>query len=186
MATGRVSFPLTGSVRVRGRRRQVVSERHALPVTAQQRAPEPTVESIHSSCLSCVGVSIAPRARVCSNPRPAYCRPGHPGPVAGWVGLGVRFPVEAFVRALELPDQHQVVLRAERGLSLSYEVECDWLRGRRFPVAVGPGRFERLRATGARASRYPFVNRHSFRRVLAPPSSAPGSAPQPSSRCSRR
>lgn len=50
----------------------------------------------------------------------------------GTIGLGVLFAPKAFVRATDTVDEHQVVLRAERGKPLRYAIQGDWLRGRRF------------------------------------------------------
>ena len=53
-------------------------------------------------------------------------------PTIGWIGLGVVYPKSLVVRAEDLPDQHQVVLKAERGKPLTYHIQGTWLKGRRF------------------------------------------------------
>jgi len=51
----------------------------------------------------------------------------------GTIGMGVIFPRDAFVRCTDRPDYHEAVVRIEKGTPLTYCIQGDWLRGRRFP-----------------------------------------------------
>jgi len=53
----------------------------------------------------------------------------------GTVGLGIVFPPARFLRVGESPSVNQIVISIERGVPLTYHVQGDWVRGRRFPVA---------------------------------------------------
>ncbi len=53
-------------------------------------------------------------------------------PKIGRVGLGVVFPPKLYLNYADLPDQHQVILKAATGQPVTYYIRCDWLRGRRF------------------------------------------------------
>ncbi len=52
--------------------------------------------------------------------------------VIGEIGMGLLFPPERYLRCADDEDEHQVVLRIERGEALRYYIQGDWLRGRRF------------------------------------------------------
>jgi hypothetical protein len=58
---------------------------------------------------------------------------GYQEPAIGTIGLGVVFPASRFLRVADLPDQHQVVLKIEKGAPIVYHIQGDWLNGRRFP-----------------------------------------------------
>lgn len=53
-------------------------------------------------------------------------------PAIGWVGLGVVYPKSLAVRTEDLPEEHQVVLKAAYGKPLTYHIQGTWLKGRRF------------------------------------------------------
>ncbi|MDD4427814.1 MAG: DUF4861 family protein [Paludibacter sp.] len=57
---------------------------------------------------------------------------GFQDPAIGWIGLGIIFPTENFVRFDEQPAEHLVVLRCETGVPLVYHIRTDWLRGHQF------------------------------------------------------
>lgn len=51
----------------------------------------------------------------------------------GWIGLGIVFPPGRFLRFLDTPDEHQVILAIEQDETVRYHIQGDWLRGRTFP-----------------------------------------------------
>ncbi len=53
-------------------------------------------------------------------------------PAIGWIGLGVVFPKLRLLRAEDVPEEHRVILKAERGAPLTYHIQATWLKGRRF------------------------------------------------------
>ncbi len=53
-------------------------------------------------------------------------------PAIGWIGLGVVYPRLLMLRTEDLPDEHRVILRAERGEPLTWHIQSTWLKGRRF------------------------------------------------------
>jgi hypothetical protein len=53
----------------------------------------------------------------------------------GMIGMGIVFPPTRFLRLGESPGANEVVIAIERGAPLTYHVQGDWVRGRRFPVA---------------------------------------------------
>jgi hypothetical protein len=53
----------------------------------------------------------------------------------GTIGMGIVYPPARFLRVGDSPGVNQVVLSIERGVPLTYHVQGDWVRGRRFPVA---------------------------------------------------
>ncbi len=53
----------------------------------------------------------------------------------GTVGMGIVFPPARFIRVGESPSANQVVISVERDVPVTYHVQGDWVRGRRFPVA---------------------------------------------------
>lgn len=57
---------------------------------------------------------------------------GIQNPAIGWIGLGVIYPKSLMVRTEDLPNQRQVVLKAEHGKPLTYHIQATWLKGRRF------------------------------------------------------
>ena len=58
---------------------------------------------------------------------------GVQGQDIGWVGLGIVFPPQRFLRVTDSEAEHQVILAAETGEPLRYHIQGDWLRGRTFP-----------------------------------------------------
>ena len=54
-------------------------------------------------------------------------------PAIGPVSIAVIFPRTAYLRYAALREEHQVILRIERGAPLEYAIAGDWLNGRRFP-----------------------------------------------------
>ena len=59
-------------------------------------------------------------------------------PGISWIGTGVIFPAERFVRIDDQPEEHRVVLRAEPGEPIHYAIQADWLNGRQYPVQPSP------------------------------------------------
>lgn len=57
---------------------------------------------------------------------------GFQDPAIGWIGLGVVFPADHFVRFDDQQTEHQVILRFEPGLPVKYYIRADWLRGHQF------------------------------------------------------
>ncbi|MEW6237933.1 MAG: DUF4861 family protein [Candidatus Omnitrophota bacterium] len=71
-------------------------------------------------------------------------------PVIGTIGMGIVFPKNRFLRIQTTPDENQAVLQAERGKTLRYHIQCDWLRGRRFDRCPSAGDWlNELRALAA-------------------------------------
>jgi len=50
----------------------------------------------------------------------------------GWIGTGIIYPSERFLRVDNQPEEHRVVLRCERTKPMVYHIQSDWLRGHRF------------------------------------------------------
>lgn len=78
----------------------------------------------------------------------AYAMDTEAGVLASWgmqdttigtIGLGVVFPRREFQRFVDLPDQHQVVVRLVKDAPVVYHIQGDWLNGRRFPRCPGLG-----------------------------------------------
>jgi hypothetical protein len=57
---------------------------------------------------------------------------GFQNPEIGWIGLGVIFPPNRFVKLDEQPNEHRIVLRYEKGKPLTYHIQSRWLKGIRF------------------------------------------------------
>jgi hypothetical protein len=57
---------------------------------------------------------------------------GFQNPEIGWIGLGVIFPSNRFVKLDEQPNEHRVVLRYEKDKPLRYHIQSKWLKGIRF------------------------------------------------------
>ena len=57
---------------------------------------------------------------------------GFQNPEIGWIGLGVIFPPNRFVKLDEQPNEHRIVLRYEKGKPLTYRIQSRWLKGIRF------------------------------------------------------
>jgi len=74
-------------------------------------------------------------------------------PAIGTVGLGVVFSRQAFVRCIDQPEEHQVVVAVEPNHPVTYHIHCDWLRGRRFPCCPAASNWlDTLRETARRAA----------------------------------
>lgn len=57
---------------------------------------------------------------------------GFQNPEIGWIGLGVKFPSNRFVRLDEQTNEHRVVLQYESGKPFVYYIQSRWLKGLRF------------------------------------------------------
>lgn len=76
---------------------------------------------------------------------------GSQTPVIGTIGMGIVFPAERFIQLRNLPNENQVVLKAEHNQPITYHIQCDWLRGRRFNRCPGLAEWvEELRKLAAR------------------------------------
>nr|HPO14921.1 DUF4861 family protein [Candidatus Hydrogenedentota bacterium] len=53
-------------------------------------------------------------------------------PAIGWIGLGLVYPKSLALRTEDLPNEHQVIVKAEHGKPLTYHIQGTWLKGRRF------------------------------------------------------
>jgi len=51
--------------------------------------------------------------------------------------MGILFPTRQYLRFVDLPDQHQVVVRLAKYVPVVYHIQGDWLNGRRFPRCPG-------------------------------------------------
>jgi hypothetical protein len=58
---------------------------------------------------------------------------GFQEPGIGWIGLGIIYPADLFIRMDGQPEEHRVVLRCEPGKPIVYYIRGDWLRGHQFP-----------------------------------------------------
>ena len=56
-------------------------------------------------------------------------------PSIGTIGLGVVFPPDRYLREGEVPGENHIVIKIERGVPLTYYIQADWLRGRKYPIA---------------------------------------------------
>jgi hypothetical protein len=54
-------------------------------------------------------------------------------PAISWIGLGVIYSTKQFIRFVDLPDQHQVIVKLAKNTPVRYHIQGDWLNGRRFP-----------------------------------------------------
>ena len=78
---------------------------------------------------------------------------GFQDPAIGWIGLGVIFPPDRFVRFDEQPAEHLVVLRCETGVPMVYNIRADWLRGHQFSCCPSAQDwFDTLRMTAQKLS----------------------------------
>ncbi|MFB3787738.1 MAG: DUF4861 family protein [bacterium] len=76
---------------------------------------------------------------------------GSQTPVIGTIGMGIVFPAERFIQLRNWPHENQVVLKAEHNQPITYYIQCDWLRGRRFNRCPGLAEWvEELRKLAAR------------------------------------
>ena len=58
---------------------------------------------------------------------------GFQDPEIGWIGMGVMFLPELFLRFDDLQEEHRVVLNCTQGVPVTYYIRGDWLRGHQFP-----------------------------------------------------
>jgi len=58
---------------------------------------------------------------------------GFQDPEIGWIGMGIMFPPDRFLRFDDQPEEHQVVLECKKGVPVTYQIRGDWLRGHQFP-----------------------------------------------------
>jgi hypothetical protein len=57
---------------------------------------------------------------------------GFQHPEIGWIGMGILYPVDRYIRLDHQPEEYRVVLRCETGKPFVYHIQGDWLRGHRF------------------------------------------------------
>jgi len=50
----------------------------------------------------------------------------------GWIGMGIVYPVDRFIRMDHQPEEYRVILKCEPGIPIAYYIQGDWLRGHRF------------------------------------------------------
>jgi hypothetical protein len=62
---------------------------------------------------------------------------GFQQPEIGWIGTGVIFPANRFVRLDDQSGEHRAVLKYAPGDTLHYHIQGDWLRGHRFSRCPG-------------------------------------------------
>ena len=73
---------------------------------------------------------------------------GFQDPEIGWIGLGVIFSPERFIRIDNEKDEHRVVVKCERNVPLTYYIKGEWLRGTQFPCCPAPSDwFKKLKIT---------------------------------------
>ncbi len=60
---------------------------------------------------------------------------GFQEPRIGWIGMGITFPPERFLRFDEQPEEHRVLLDCKPGEPITYYIHGDWLRGHQFPCS---------------------------------------------------
>ena len=60
---------------------------------------------------------------------------GFQDPEIGWIGMGITFPPERFLRFDDQQEEHRVVLNYKQGESVTYYIRGDWLRGYQFPCS---------------------------------------------------
>jgi len=63
---------------------------------------------------------------------------GFQDPEIGWVGLGVIFSPDRFIRIDNLENEHIVVVKCERDVLLTYYIMGEWLRANQFPCCSAP------------------------------------------------
>ena len=83
---------------------------------------------------------------------------GFQEPRIGWIGMGITFPPERFLRFDEQPEEHRVLLDCKPGEPITYYIHGDWLRGHQFPCSPSAQDwFDKLKN-----SRYPDSSFRSF------------------------
>lgn len=58
---------------------------------------------------------------------------GFQEPEIGWIGMGILFPVNKFIKMVSLPNEHQVIINCELNNPVHYSIAGTWLRGHQFP-----------------------------------------------------
>jgi hypothetical protein len=58
-------------------------------------------------------------------------------PAIGWVGLGVMYPKDRFLRSLDTSGEHQVIMSLNPNNTIGYHIQATWLKGRRFNRCPG-------------------------------------------------
>jgi len=57
---------------------------------------------------------------------------GFQQPEIGWIGMGIIYPVDRYIRMDHQSEEYRVVLQCKPGKPLVYHIQGDWLRGHRF------------------------------------------------------
>jgi hypothetical protein len=71
----------------------------------------------------------------------------------GWIGTGIIFPADRFLYLDERAAEHRAVLSCERGKSIYYNIQGDWLRGHLFNRCPGEKEWEQtLKATAMKTN----------------------------------
>ncbi|MDI9606409.1 MAG: DUF4861 family protein [Bacteroidota bacterium] len=60
---------------------------------------------------------------------------GFQEPQIGWIGMGIIFPPERFLRFDDQQEEHRVLLDCKPGEPVTYYIRSDWLRGHQFPCS---------------------------------------------------
>lgn len=73
---------------------------------------------------------------------------GFQEPEIGWIGMGVIFSPDGFIRIENVTDEHRVVVKCEHNVPLTYYIRGEWLRGNQFPCCPAPTDwFKKLKTT---------------------------------------
>ena len=84
----------------------------------------------------------------CDNERGYMANWGIQEPEIGWIGMGILFDREKYVRVENDKQEHRVVLQYRKDKPFIYQIKGMWLKGERFPISVSPNdwfkRFEKL------------------------------------------
>ena len=57
---------------------------------------------------------------------------GFQQPEIGWIGMGIIYPADRYIRMDHQQEEYRVILRCETGKPLVYNIQGDWLLGHRF------------------------------------------------------
>ena len=63
---------------------------------------------------------------------------GFQEPEIGWIGLGVIFSPDRFIRIDNVANEHIVVVKCDKNVPLTYNIMGEWLRGNQFPCCPSP------------------------------------------------
>jgi hypothetical protein len=74
---------------------------------------------------------------------------GFQQPEIGWIGTGIIFPANRFLRMDEQTEEHRVVLKYQQGEILRYHIQGDWLRAHRFSRSPGKQEWQNTLANNA-------------------------------------